>query len=58
MMPADVRPSMHIDLTKENSMESPKFKVDNHIRISNYKNIFAKIYAPNWSEGGFVIKKG
>ena len=47
MMPADVRPSMHIDLTKENSMESPKFKVDNHIRISNYKNIFAKIYAPN-----------
>ena len=27
------------------------------MRISKYKNIFAKGYAPNWSEEIFVIKK-
>ena len=31
--------------------------VGDHVRISNYKNIFAKDYASNWSEGVFVIKK-
>ena len=32
------------------------FKVGDHVRISKYKNIFAKGYAPNWSEV-FVINK-
>ena len=27
------------------------------MRISKYKNIFAKGYTPNWSEEIFVIKK-
>ena len=27
------------------------------VRISKYKNIFAKGYNPNWSEEVFVIKK-
>ena len=27
------------------------------MRISKYKNIFAKGYTPNWSEAVFVIKK-
>ena len=27
------------------------------VRISKYKNIFAKGYAPNWSEEIFAIKK-
>ena len=27
------------------------------MRISKYKNIFAKRYTPNWSEEVFVIKK-
>ena len=26
-----------------------KFKVDNYVRISKYKNIFAKGYMSNWS---------
>ena len=30
--------------------KDPKFKVVDHARISKYKNIFAKGYAPNWSE--------
>ena len=35
--------------------KDPKFKVRDHVRISNYKNIFAKGYTPNWSEEVFVI---
>ena len=34
-----------------------KFKVGDHVRISKYKNIFAKGYTPNCSEEVFVIKK-
>ena len=30
--------------------KDPKFKVVDHARISKYKNIFAKGFAPNWSE--------
>ena len=35
----------------------PEFKVGDHVRISKYKNIFAKGYTPNWSEEVFVISK-
>ena len=34
-----------------------KFKVGDHVRISKYKNIFAKGYTPNWSEEDFVVSK-
>ena len=37
--------------------KDPKFKVGDHVRISKYKNIFAKGYTPNWSEEDFVIKE-
>ena len=30
--------------------KNPKFKVGDHVRISKYKNAFAKEYTPNWSE--------
>ena len=32
-------------------------RVGDHVRISKYKNIFAKEYTPNSSEEVFVIKK-
>ena len=35
----------------------PKFKVGDRVRISKYKNIFAKRYTPNWSEEVFVVSK-
>ena len=53
----DVKSSTHIDFNKENVKEDPKSDVCDHIRISKYKNIFAKNYIPNWSEEAFVIKK-
>ena len=34
--------------------KDPKYKVGDHVRISKYKNVFAKGYAPNWSEEVFV----
>ena len=37
--------------------KNPKFKVVGNVRISKYKNIFAKGYTPNWSEEVFVISK-
>ena len=57
MKPVDVKSSTYVDFNKENNMEDPKFKVGNHVRISKYKNVFAKGYSPNWSEEIFVIKK-
>ena len=32
-------------------------RVGDHVRISKYKNIFAKGYTPNWTEEVFVIDK-
>ena len=48
---------MYIDFNKENNEEDLKFKVGDHVRISKYKNIFAKGFVPNWCEEVFVIKK-
>ena len=57
MKPVDVKDNTHIDFKKESNDKNPKFKVGDHVRISKYKNIFAKGYAPNWSEEIFIIKK-
>ena len=57
MKPVDVNPNMCIDFNKENNEEAPKFKVGDNVRISKYKNIFAKGNIPNWSGKIFVIKK-
>ena len=57
MKPVDVDPDMHVEYNKENNKEGSKFKVGDHARISEYKNIFAKDFVPNWSEEIFVIKR-
>ena len=44
-------------LKKKLNDKDPKFKVGDHVKIYKYKNIFAKVYAPNWSEKVSVIKK-
>ena len=55
--PVDVKDNAYIDFKKDVNDKNPKFKVGDHVRISKYKNIFAKGYTPNWSEEVFVIKK-
>ena len=57
MKPVDVKSSIYIVFNKENNKEGPKFKFGDYVRISKYKNIFAKCYVPNYSEEVFVIKK-
>ena len=50
MKPIDVKDNTYTDFKKVVSNKYPKFKVGDHVRISKYKNIFAKGYTPNWSE--------
>ena len=56
MNPIDVKSSTYIDFDKKNNKEDLKFNVGDHVRISKYKNIFAKVYVPNWPEDVCVIK--
>ena len=55
--PVYVKDNTYINFKKEVNDKDPKFKVGDHVRISKYKNIFAKGYTPNWSEEVFVINK-
>ena len=57
MKSVDIKSSTYIDFDKNSNKEDPKAKVVDHVRISKYKNILAKMYVPNWSEEDFVIKK-
>ena len=57
MKPVDVKDNAYIDSCKDVHDKDPKFQVSDHVRISKYKNIFAKGYTPNWSEEDFVIKE-
>ena len=53
----DVKNDSLAECNEESNEKDPKFKVGDHIRISKSKNIFAKGYAPNWSEEIFAVKK-
>ena len=57
MKPVDVKSNTYIDSNKEINDQHPKFKIGDTVRISKYKNNFAKGYTLNWSEEPFVIKK-
>ena len=57
MKPVDVKDNTYIDFKKGVNDRDPKFKIGDHVRISKYKNIFAKGYMPNWSEEISIISK-
>ena len=57
MKPIDVKDNTYINTSKKINYKDTTFKVGDRVRISKYKNIFAKGYTPNWSEEVFVIKK-
>ena len=56
MKPVDVKDNTYIDFKKEVNGKNPQFKVGDHVRISKYKNVFAKGYMSNWSEEIFIKK--
>ena len=57
MKPADVGDNSFAEYNDESNEKDSKFKVSDHVRISNFKNVFAKGYTPNWSEEIFIVKK-
>ena len=48
MKPIDVKDNKRVYIDEHNEKDS-RFKVDDRVRISKFKNIFAKGYTPNWS---------
>ena len=62
MKPVDVKNDSFAEYkgiasNEESNGKDLKFKVCDHVRISKFKNVFAKGYTTNWSEEIFVVKK-
>ena len=56
MKPKDVGDNKRVYIDEHNEKDS-RFKVDDRVRISKFKNIFAEGYTPNWSSEIFIINK-
>ena len=48
--PVNAKDNTYIDFNEEVNDKDPKFEFGDHVRISKYKNNFAKGYTLNWSE--------
>ena len=57
MKPIDVTGDSYAEYNEDLNKKDSKFKVGDHVRIWEYKNLFAKGYALNWSEEVFVLSK-
>ena len=57
MKPIDVTSDSYAECNEDYNEKYPKFEVGDHVRISKYRNIFAKGYNQNWSEEVFVVSK-
>ena len=55
--PIDVTGNSYAEYNEDFNKQDPKFKVADHVRISKYKNIFAKGYTANWSAEVFVVSR-
>ena len=55
--PIDVTSDSYAEYKEDSNEKDPKFKVGDRVRISKYKNIFAKRYTGNWSEEVLVVSK-
>ena len=56
MKPKDVGDNKRVYID-EHSETYSRFKVGDRVRISKFKNIFAKGYTPNWSKEIFIVNK-
>ena len=57
MKPIDVEDNNKKVYIDEHNENDSRFKVGDRVRISKFKNIFAKGYAPNWSSEIFIVDK-
>ena len=49
MKPIDFTSDSYAEYNEDSNEKDPKSKVDDRVRISKYKSIFAKRYTQNWS---------
>ena len=57
MKPIGVTDDSYVEYKEDFNKKGPIFKVNDHVRDSKYKNIFAKEYVPNWSEEVFIVNE-
>ena len=57
MKPKDVGSNNERVYIDEHNEKRSRFKVSNRVRISKFKNIFAKGYTPNWGREIFIVNK-
>ena len=57
MKPKDVGNNNKRVYIDEHNENRSRFKVGDRVRISKFKNIFAKGYTPNWSREIFIVNK-
>ena len=57
MKPIDVGDNNKRVYIDEHNENDSRFKVGDRVRVSKFKNIFAKGYTPNWSSEIFIVDK-
>ena len=57
MKPKNVKDDNNRIYIDEHNKKSARYNVGDRVRISKFKNIFAKGYTPNWSREIFIINK-
>ena len=57
MKPIDVKGNNKRVYIDEHNEKDSRFKIGDKVRISKFKNIFAKVCTPNWSTEIFIIDK-
>ena len=56
MKPIDVKNNKRVYIDEHNEKDS-RFKVGDRVKISKFKNIFAKGHTPNWSKEVVIVDK-
>ena len=57
MKPKDVKNNNKRVYIDEHKKKGARYNVGDRVRISKFKNIFAKGYTPNWSREIFIVNK-
>ena len=57
MKPVDVKDNNKRVCIDEHNKKDSRFKVGDRVRMSKFKNIFAKGYTPNWNKKIIIVDK-
>ena len=57
MKSIDITSDSYAENNEDSNKRNPWFKVGDYVILSKYKNIFAKGFAPNWSDEIFIVSK-